>query len=593
MNQKLALGLIASITLIVITNLLAHLNLYWSWMSYDSWNLYSQYIEFGTPAYFFFKYYGHPMILPKLIFTGELNYLSGTYISVIWLGVASYVLCSALLIHALWRDLQPATPWGVKCAFASLLAGGVFWLTRSYELALPFLIGSTLVATLMTVAAYALSRHLQHQHARHPGWPSDFWWWLMCGGCVLATFTTSAGAAVWPGIGLTLLLYRVKIQRVLLFALIGILALTGTFLMPTGNEPVPLSAVLEMLPSAGTAFQYFTIFLGGALNFSLFPQEGGNTGVPLLSGILGAAGTLTLCIYTWRLYRRQAHHTARALPLALGWFAIFTALAATIGRAGIDMTSNPVAGFYTTWSVLLWLALLWLALSHLGETGLQSARGRAAFAALGMGCLLIFASASYHGLNFMLEEHRNNQIGGLSMIVAPQKRAADARRLMFLNPQPVFDNLPHMRARRHNLFFEAWTQQLGAPLSKHYAILDDAGCFGVWRERSAWRRNDSRIYEGWAHSPSGNFDTVLFTSAGVIIGGAKPTWIGDPTKLDPQRELPGPGRHLLGVLLGYHSGWLGVADTTMTANTAEIEAYGVLDTHTVCQLSDPDPGGNQ
>lgn len=593
MIQKLALGLIASITLIVLANILAHLNLYWSWMSYDSWNLYSQYIEYGAPTYFFFKYYGHPMILPKLIFTGDLNYLSGTYISVIWLGVTSFAVCSALLVHALWRDLQAETPWWIKCASASLLTGGVFWLTRSYELALPFLIGSTLVATLITVAAYALSRHLQHQQARNPAWPRDFWWWLMCGSCVLATFTTSAGAAVWPGIGLTLLLYRVKILRVLLFAFIGLLALTGTFLMPTGNEPVPLSAVLDMLPSVATALQYFTIFLGGALNFSLFPQEGANTGVPLLSGILGGAGALALCIYTWRLYRRQAHHATKALPLALGWFAIFTALAATIGRAGIDMTSNPVAGFYTTWSVLLWLALLWLALSHLGETRLQSVRARGVFTALGTGCLLIFASASYHGLNFMLAEHRNNQIGGLSMIVAPQKRNADARRLMLLNPQPVFDNLPHMRTRRHNLFAEAWTQQLGTSLSKHYAILDEAECFGVWQERVAWRRNASRVYEGWARPASGNFDTVLFTSAGVIIGGAKPTWIGNPAKLDPQRELPGPARHLLGVLLATHSGWLGVTDTTMTANAADIEAYGVLGPHSVCQLRDAGPGRNQ
>ncbi len=591
------LVIVAAIAAIIAVNVLVTLQLYAFWRA-DAWYLYEAYLDTGMPEFMFHRSLGHPMVFHKLLTASDWSLFDQTGKLVTLANILFNAMTAGILWLALWQSRRGATPVLPSVLSGVLLTGSIFWMTRALEFTYPSQIGTTLVIAGTAMAAYCLYRHLLIQPAGDAGWPRDHWWWLMIASCLFASFTFGNGIASWAGIFMALVALRVMPGRILLLCGIAVGTVIAIQLMPSHEEGSMIKYLLEHLPNLRQATEYLLIFNGLAFNFALFTPDNTRTGYPLFSGIVGLIGIVILTGYTWWTFSRKDRPGAViAIPLALGWFALAAGVFITIGRAGMEGGwGNPVQHRYPGWSVALWAALLWLALYHLQPRLHAHTAARIGLIGLAVPCLILFASASYHGISYILDYHRAYQPAELAAVVAPETRIEDLRsfRLRLHLRAPIVEHaLPEMKTREHGLFRKNWTRQLGDALAEHYAIEEQTTCTGVWRELHAQRLDDTRVYEGWATGPKGSFDTLIMVVDGKIAGGGKPVWLGDVSALgqNSQVSVASPRRYFLGMLFGHTPGWLGMARVAQleSGEETEIEVYGLLNNNTVCRIG-PGPG---
>lgn len=570
---------------IVVINILSVLSFHFPYLRRDEWNFYALYLETELASFLWHRYVNHVVIVPKLLFAAHLEVPGVTTRGLTFLGLTLNGLVASALGWTLWHHRGPhASPLPSLLAIA-LLVASVLWMARHLEF--NWLLASITYAPIVaacTLAAWALWQLLQ-QRFNNPTKHNPGWWAFILTGCGIATISFGSGLAAWPAIAAVMLLYRMPWPYAATLMLTGGLLFFITLFMPADFE-LPVDYSLAHLPGLTDAITYFPRFLSNAVDLSLFPFNYFTTGLPWLSWLFGFAGFMTLVLYSWRIiYCRNTPPGVLALPLTLAWFAVFAGVLATVGRAGaMEGMNNPSDYRYATWSAQLWIGLLWLALYHLLNHK-PTALNRGLYAGLATLTTGVFALASYHALNHMLEVSPQRHIAALSMIVAPDIRQAEARRLAHLNPNAVLSPLPQMRAQRHNLFAAPWTHRLEQSLATHYEIVASPECTGIWRENISLRRSHSHVYRGWSSGPAGHFNTLLLVSHGIIVGGGQPAWIGAPREIFTMApELPSTGMYFAGLLLGHQPGWVGVARLTEGQDPARIEVYGMLDQHRVCRL---------
>ena len=579
-------GLLLGITcLIVIINVLSVLSFHFPYLRRDEWNFYALYLETDLASFLWHRYVNHVVILPKLLFAAHLEISWVTTRGLTSLALALNGLVACLLARALWQHRGSHTSPLPSLLAIALLVASVLWMARHLEF--NWLLASITYAPIVaacTLVAWALWQLLQQQRI-NPTKRNSGWWALIFTGCCITTISFGSGLAAWPAIAAVMLFYRMPWPHAAAVMLTGGVLFVTTLFMPADFD-FPVGDSLAHLPGVTDAISYFPRFLSNAVDLSLFPFNYFTTGLPWLSWLFGLAGFMTLVLYSWRvIYCRNNPPAVLALPLTLAWFAVFAGVLATIGRAGaMEGMNNPSDYRYATWSALLWIGLLWLALYHLLNHK-PTALNRGVYAGLATLTTGVFALASYHALNHMLEVSPQRHIAALSMIVAPDIRQADARRLAHLNPNAVLTPLPQMRDQGHNLFAAPWTRQLKQPLATHYKIVATPECAGIWRENIPLRRGHSHVYTGWASGPAGHFDTLLLVSHGMIVGGGQPAWIGAPREIFTMApELPSTGMYFTGLLLGHQPGWVGVAKLAKGQDPARIQVYGILDQRRVCRL---------
>ena len=576
----------SGIALLVILNILASLALHSPYLRNDDWNFYSDYLELGSASFIIHKYFGHSWIIPKLLFIADLELFRGTRLPVMLLGASLHAIAAGILATLLWQKRPATTPEPLVLAACALIVGAIVWMSRHLELTWPFMTANTLVVACATIGAWALYRYLeQSQSGINPVF--NRWLWIMVTMGIMATMTFGAGVALLPAIIMIMMIYRIAWTRIAIFAGFAALITTAYMALPSETQlpPITLALLVEVLPSAKQLTGFFLVFLGTAINFSLFPFEGARTGLPWLAATLATIGLSVLLWYSWRHYRRD--HAQRdpvvAVPLMLAWFAVIAGLMAALGRANFAGFDIPNDYRYTTWSALFWASLLWLGLYHYMQLPPRP-RYSYIFGISAIVACAVFATASFHGIHHMLGYHYQHRLAGLSLVIAPAIRISDARILSPAQIEQRLEMLPEMRRRAHNPFDQQWTHHIGRSLNAHYQLDNQAECLGIWRRDEDKSAVTSHFYTGWAAGPAGGFRTLLLVTGDTIIGAAKPTWIGTPAQQFPDTpELPGATGHFMTTLLGNNRAWIGITNQRF-ATEQTISVYGLLDETTVCPV---------
>jgi len=581
----LAVALVLVVAAIVIINVLSAIAFHYPYLRNDDWNFYNDYRLLGALDFLIFKYFGHPWLVSKLFYIAHMELFPATRLPVVLTSIGLTVFVAALLSLLLWQHRGQA-PWAVSLSACALVTGSVLWMSRHLEWTWVFMMANPVVAACATVAAWGLYRHIQRPDPA-PLAGIDLWFCLAIVMGILGSFNFSAGIAIWPAMVLAMIIYRLPWLRVaILIAIASVVVTVYAQLPTTAIIPMTLSFVLEIFPGPADVIRFFLILLGTAINFALFPFEGLRTGNLWLSGSLALAGVVLLLGFTWKIYRRDDPPPAViVVPLMLSWFAMIAALMAALGRAGMDGFENPNDYRYATWSATFWSGLLWIALYHYLQHP-TPARTTYLFLPAAMAVTGVFALASVHGINHLLDAHYKHQLGGLSMMTAPAIRINHARHLSPTHVERRIEVIPELRAKGYNPFGEDWPHRLGRNFSGYYKVAEHTECTGIWRLHSETARSRSQLYEGWATGPSGSFDTVLLVAGDVLVGGGKPAWLGDPRRLSENgKSLPGPARYFTGVLFGHRPGWIGITNMTLVDHHNGIEVYGLLGERTVCKIT--------
>lgn len=560
--------LLLSAFAVVLINLWVTFKLYLPVYFMDDWNHYSNYIEAGLGEHLISTRLGHSMVLPKLLYVFQAEFMAGTGPALIALGIALNALAAALLSLMLWQRSIQAPAWQ-RMLGAVIIFTAIFWMVRYSDYLRDLTIHNHLVVAFTVLACFVLVRYLDTLETKR-SCLTNRWWLIMTAACIAASISFGTGMATWPALIFIMLLHRAPLNHLAWFTGIGIIVVgTIQFLLPESN----VDHDMRLDPRIVT---FIPEFLGNIWPLALIPShiEADNL-ARFIAMAFGITGVILLLFATWRHFRTKQPDTGLAMPLALAWFALAISAMVFLGRSSETVAADHAR--LATWQVLFWVALGWLGLYQLMRAQLRPWLARGSLLIACAGFIGISGFTTFHLLPDRASLHDRVQSAGLILATAPRMHGRAAFTLHVFKPDLVLETLPHLEKHQRNIYAHAWHTELGKRFSSIYNVSTTEACSGNRQMRTRPADGKVAIYEGQArHTGNHVITRLVFVYEDTVVGVGIPAYhAGWPD-----------------ILARYPRSWTGVVNMDYASSTStsphEATAYGVLaDGVTACRVTLP------
>jgi hypothetical protein len=417
----------------------------------DFWGLYDICLNHTWLESALHKHGGHLLFFPSFFWLADLRFFHGNQELLFTAGLTLLFITAGLLLVPIWRDQTVGLT--AKMLSTLLLIVGNFWMGRA---TITVSGGFNCISSLVMVGAALAFLLVPKMCATSQGFLSATLI-VVCAGFV-ASFSFSAGLAIWPTLLFLAWCLRLPRYSVLLLALAGLIAATVLVLLPPHfDASFPITADI--------AFVWFCRLLGNPVSYAArawWPakfdlQLVESSVLAAFSGAIGLA--LALLALLPKIVRRNVQRSGLEFTgLALTVFSLSVVAIILAGRAPRfrALPFEVAAPRYLFYSPLFWTGLLLIAI-HCAESKLWL-RWPVYLVALALP-VLAFPEHYKSGLNarsarvYLIEPAATSLVNGV--------RDEQQVKFLFRRPKQIYNLAEQLRLRRLDMFADGLQDWIG------------------------------------------------------------------------------------------------------------------------------------
>ena len=432
------------------------------------WRLYEIYLTHSWFESALLKVDNHSLFFPTFLLLADLRFFHGDQQPLFITGLALLFITASLLLTPIWRDETIGLT--AKIVATLVVIVGNFWMGRASIIALGGFNCQNSLAMAGAALAFLL---LPKMCAGPPRRLLSRTLIVVCAG-FLASFSFSAGLAIWPTMLLLAWCLRLPRYSVGLLAVAGLTAAVIFVLLPPAREdlqtpqllpPVAyIAAAAWLCPLVGSPFSY-AVFAWWPDKLSR--QLVDSPGLALYAGAVGLV-LAVLAVAPQIIHRNVQKSRLEFTGMALIVFTLFALLLVASGRSGFRQLSSALAPRYLFWSTLFWTGLLLVAIQRAESK--KWLRWPVYVVALALP-VLVFPRQYKDGLG-RRNARRATEFAATSLVNGI--RDDQQVRSLFVNTGQVYHVAERLRARRLDMFADGLQDWIG---------VDEASLFGGRHER--------------------------------------------------------------------------------------------------------------
>ena len=459
-NWAVAAGALLVAAIYFVTGVLYLCLSYWNVTEQDLWRIYYVSLNYPWLESALHKVNNHSVFFPSLIWLADLRFFHGSQLLLFLIGLAFLLLSTSLLLVPIWRDRDIDLTG--KCLATLALTLGSFWMGRAMITTSG---GFNCMTSLVILGAALAFLFLPRMADPTPNWRMIA---LIISAGFLASFSFGTGLALWPTLLFLGWYLRVPWRSLGILLLTALVVIIIYRLLPPPDKNLVFRAD-EKSPGliSITALQNLCTLVGGPLFYSVtaLQQTRISPGLIQSSGWLlwgGAAGLALAGIVTFPQIRRRdlKPNSVGFIGLALISFNFCALLLILAGRVKHFQTLpfESAAPRYLFWSSLFWTGILLVAIHHAHRRPW-----------LRWPCILVvfafplvaWQSHRDEGFRWRFARYLADEsaICLINGVTDPTRRLAPRQ-------DDVDLLLPHLRARRLDMFADGLQDWIGQPVSQ-------------------------------------------------------------------------------------------------------------------------------